>query len=196
MPSNNGRRTTLDEIGDIHAPKGSREWCIAIVGETKKTLSVLKNDATSAGARLRALREVKAWKALGLVGWSVLLSTIGLTDNEAESLIKAKRGQTIGDIVPLAKHGGDRKGQPEQVDNIKLHAGGTGSDYLLRRMKRDMPEILKQLEAGDFQSVRQAAIAAGIVKVKTPAEQAIHWLKKCSQDEWNAVIDWMNEQAS
>lgn len=133
MPSNNGRRTTLDEIGDIHAPKGSREWCIAIVGETKKTLSVLKNDATSAGARLRALREVKAWKALGLVGWSVLLSTIGLTDNEAESLIKAKRGQTIGDIVPLAKHGGDRKGQPEQVDNIKLHAGGTGSDYLLRR---------------------------------------------------------------
>jgi hypothetical protein len=45
---------------------------------------------------------------------------------------------------------------------------GRGANYLISRLKRDRPEILSQLQAGEFPSVRQAAIAAGIVTPDTP----------------------------
>ena len=41
---------------------------------------------------------------------------------------------------------------------------GTSQDYLLARLRRDHPAILSRLEAGEFRSVRAAAIEAGIVK--------------------------------
>ena len=87
MPGQNGRRSVLDEVGDIKAPKGSRAWCIAILGETRNTIGMLHADATTAGRRLRALKDVEAWKALGLISWSVLLMQIGLSDDEADGLI-------------------------------------------------------------------------------------------------------------
>ena len=191
MPKSNGRQSVLDEVGDIHAPKGSRQWCVAIVGETRKTLSVLKNDATSAGERLRALREVKAWESLGLVGWSMLLSTIGLSDDEAEALITAKRGKSIG--VVLGKHGRPKKGEEKGAEGT-FKRGSNNAAYLQARIERDRAAGKHDIHVEDFPSVRQAAIAAGIVKVKTPAEQAIHWLAKCSPDEWNIVVEWMNNQ--
>lgn len=47
----------------------------------------------------------------------------------------------------------------------KLQGGGTGSSYLLRRLARLGGDWIERYEAGEFASVRQAAIAAGIVKV-------------------------------
>ena len=44
--------------------------------------------------------------------------------------------------------------------------GSNSKTYLLRRLARDFPEALDRLEAGEFKSARQAAIAYGIVKVK------------------------------
>lgn len=41
---------------------------------------------------------------------------------------------------------------------------GNSRDYQLRRLNRDRPDILRRLDAGEYRSVRQAAIAAGIVK--------------------------------
>jgi len=42
---------------------------------------------------------------------------------------------------------------------------GNSAAYLTARIKRDHPEILKRMIAGEFKSVRQAAIEAGIVKI-------------------------------
>ncbi len=38
------------------------------------------------------------------------------------------------------------------------------AEYLTRRIARDNPELLERMKAGEFKSVRAAAIEAGIVK--------------------------------
>ena len=58
-----------------------------------------------------------------------------------------------------------------------------GKSYLLKRLKRDNPEIAEDYIQGNYPSVRQAAIAAGIVKVKTPLEIAMAAFKKLTDDE-------------
>jgi hypothetical protein len=47
-------------------------------------------------------------------------------------------------------------------------AQGNGREYLLRRIQRDAPEVYGRLKAGEFPSVRSAAIAAALVRVPTP----------------------------
>jgi hypothetical protein len=72
----------------------------------------------------------------------------------------------------------------QHLDNIKkLNDGGTASQYLLRRLAREQPEILAAYERGDFKSVRAAAIAAGIVKVPTALDQLRKDWRKASPRE-------------
>ena len=49
----------------------------------------------------------------------------------------------LGEIAPLAKHGGNRKPEHGQADNISLKGYGTDTEYTLRRLKRDAPEFAK-----------------------------------------------------
>jgi hypothetical protein len=58
-----------------------------------------------------------------------------------------------------------KKEQASKVDSINLKPqGGTSADYLRSRLARDFPDIFARMKAGEFPSVRAAAIAAGIVK--------------------------------
>jgi hypothetical protein len=50
--------------------------------------------------------------------------------------------------------------------------GSNNAQYLLRRIKRESPEILQRYEAGEFQNVKAAAREAGIVKEPTAFETA------------------------
>ena len=65
--------------------------------------------------------------------------------------------------------------------------------YLAARIKRDHPDIAERIEAGEFKSMRQAAIAAGIIHVKTPLEQLAYWWKKADDDERAAFLSQMVE---
>jgi len=44
------------------------------------------------------------------------------------------------------------------------HQQGTSADYLTARIARDRPDILERMKAGEYPSVRRAAMDAGIVK--------------------------------
>jgi hypothetical protein len=46
----------------------------------------------------------------------------------------------------------------------KTKQRGTSSQYLIDRLTRDHPHMLVRLKAGEFRSVRAAAVAAGIIK--------------------------------
>jgi hypothetical protein len=46
---------------------------------------------------------------------------------------------------------------------------GHSADYLARRIARDRPDILQAMKDGQYRSVRQAAIAAGIIYI--PADE-------------------------
>ncbi len=63
---------------------------------------------------------------------------------------------TVGE---LGKHGGDRRSKEardNQGDNVTLKERGNQASYLVARLKRDAPEILAQLERGEYPSVRVA----------------------------------------
>ena len=59
---------------------------------------------------------------------------------------------------------------------------GTSRSYTLSRLQRVRPDLFKRVTQGEL-SANAAAIQAGFRKVKSPAEQAIAWLKKCSHAE-------------
>ena len=69
---------------------------------------------------------------------------------------------------PLANPGEIGNGRKRRVDNINS-TGGTAADYLTARIARDRPDILERMKAGEFRSVRQAALEAGIVKPRWSA---------------------------
>jgi hypothetical protein len=51
------------------------------------------------------------------------------------------------------------------TNNSPLKQGNT-SEYLAARLARDNPDILERVKAGEFPSMRAAAVAAGIVKAR------------------------------
>lgn len=75
---------------------------------------------------------------------------------------EAGMSPALPEVADLLKNG--EVGNGRSFDNIKATDGGTSQSYLLRRLKRDAPELFDQLEAGAIRSVRAAAIEAGIVK--------------------------------
>ena len=84
------------------------------------------------------------------------------------------------------------------VDNINMkdRPTGTSKSYLLRRMARDFPEVLDQIETGEFKSTRQAAIHCGIIKVKTPLEELLTIAKKLNTEDLIRARDCLDEAIS
>lgn len=83
-----------------------------------------------------------------------------------------------------------------QVDNINLSTatkGGTSAEYLVRRLKRDAPEVAEELARGELPSARAAAIKAGIVKVPTRVERAIKLVRRMSDSELYDFEERFNE---
>jgi hypothetical protein len=50
---------------------------------------------------------------------------------------------------------------------------GHAADYLARRIARDRPDILQKMKEGQYRSVRQAAIAAGIIRIPAGEDKAL-----------------------
>ena len=72
----------------------------------------------------------------------------------------------------------------------KNKIGSNSKEYQLKRLARDNPEILDQLEKGEITSVRQAAIKAGIVKTKPKLQTMLkNILKHYTKEE---IINELN----
>ena len=163
----NLRTTTLDEVGDPDAPVGSRLWALSVLSEIRVALAKLDSDASHAGAMLKLADDHEAWVALDYPSRDMMcVKELNLNADDADRLKRAKRGQTIGELLKETPAAGDRKGgRPEKqlVRGTSLFTGNS-SARLIGRLKRDHPNIIAKLEAGEFPSVRAAALAAGIVR--------------------------------
>lgn len=84
-----------------------------------------------------------------------------------EMVLGTEYGAKLREPLAPADHPGTGRGN-KTIDNYQSFSvdteGGTSREYLLRRLHRDRPDILKRLDAGELRSVRAAAIEAGIVK--------------------------------
>lgn len=139
----------------------SREYAIQTVRALKQYLEAADIDEDRVREELSRIDRYKHWKVLGHKSKSEMLEAQGL----AERLRKIRRRvkQLDGKTINAA----DNHDPHPSGDIITSNATGKGTsaDYLTARLKRDHDEIFQRLAAGEFPSVRQAAIAAGIVKV-------------------------------
>lgn len=206
------RTTSLDEDADINAPVGSRSWAMGVLGEIKYAINRLDSDAQHVGRMIAIAREKEAWRVLGYAAFSLFcIKEIGISEDEAASLATAKPGETCREFQrrraeelaesakPLAGHGGDRKseeGNQESTLSHNVDRQGTSADYLTRRIARDCPEVLERMKAGEFKSVRAAAIEAGIVKPDTPADKLRKAFSKIEADQQFPHLRTLIEQAT
>ena len=73
-----------------------------------------------------------------------------------------KLAELVLPLSPADHHPGTGRGNKYET----RRPAGNSREYLMRRIKRDHPDVLQRCLNGEFASVRQAAIAAGIIKVK------------------------------
>lgn len=81
-------------------------------------------------------------------------------------------------ITPVKPHGNGK-----QANNGSLPSHGNTAEYLVRRLKRDAPEIAAALGRGEYRSARAAAIAAGIKRVPTALEACLRAWRKLTPEE-------------
>ena len=124
-----------------------------------------------------------------------MLKNLCRDDEEAMRALQKELGKELGNPGGVNNPDG-RKGKKNQGYNITLIKDpqrGTKSDYLLARLKRDAPDIAEDYFKGKFPSVRQAAIAAEIVKVPTALEQVLKLLPKLPKEEIKEVQSKLSE---
>jgi hypothetical protein len=90
----------------------------------------------------------------------------------AHDWLLANPGKSVGwdEIPALAGHGGDRK-SADQDGNANLKPSSNDAEYVVRRLKRDNPELADQVVRGEL-SPNAAAIKAGFRKrtVRVPLD--------------------------
>jgi hypothetical protein len=101
------------------------------------------------------------------------------------------------EVKPLAEHGnqeGENNSRNRDANGKSVPTGSNSATYLVRRLKRDAPDVAKALARGEYKSVRQAAIAAGIVKVPTPLEAVQRAIARLSPEDRAKLAAWMEQQ--
>jgi hypothetical protein len=164
----------------------------------------LERDAGFFSRMVEGVREYDAWKVIGFSSFEDFCKAeLGKTLCEVEQIVSGVRvlqstgrtapiterqartaAETLAAAPKLAMHGGDRKKEGSRSSvSVTLEKGGHRKTRLAARLNRDHPEIAERVKAGEFRSIRAAAIVAGIVKVKTPLERLFAEWKKASQEE-------------
>ena len=154
----------LDELGDGDAPIGSKSWALWLSNEIRKTYY----DKQQTGERLRSLIETfkiqQAWQVFGFLTWEAYCEKrlqLAAQDLDAEARDRVRR--FAENATPLKEQGDRGNGKKDYNYNVFPVERGTDSEYLTNRIARDRPDILERMKAGEYRSVRSAAIDAGII---------------------------------
>jgi hypothetical protein len=70
------------------------------------------------------------------------------------------------------------------------------AERIVRRLKRDAPEIAEALARGEFVSARAAGIAAGFIKPKTPLQIILKQLPKLTEEECSYLRELLDRRHS
>ena len=88
-------------------------------------------------------------------------------------------------ITPLPSHGGAR------IRGSNAASDGRGVTYILRRLKRDRPDLLKRVVSGEL-SANAAAVEAGFRKRPSALEQMQKLWLRLSPAERRAHRVWIS----
>jgi hypothetical protein len=160
-------------------PPGSVERAKSLAMEL---FSTFKNAKASSDLWLQVQQEAAAeqiWEPLGLPSLDDLV--VKLTGCTTEEVTRRKVQEARDKPLPSSnqaeapRNPAGRKGKESDRDSTRLV--DRSSDYLLRRLARDCPELLDRIESGEL-SVNAAAIQAGIRKKLSHAEQCVRAFDK------------------
>lgn len=127
----------------------------------------------------------------------MLQAEIGTDKQSAREKVQARAAEARRDGAMPKKEYGEGKpgpGRGNKTDADGNRFGSNQASYLCRRLLRDAPDIFTALESGAYPSVRQAAIAAGIVKVPTPLQIAQKAFEKLSAKDRNVFLQYYDLQ--
>jgi hypothetical protein len=155
----------------------SKAYAIQTLYALKRYAESLRCDQERVAKELAEIERYRHWEVLGYPSKDALLQA----ELSAKGLANVDRVKDALETAPTPV-GQGRRTDLQLLNNIKKLAG-THRDYLAARLRRDHPDICARIEAGEFKSVRAAAIAAGIIKVQTPLDQLRHWWQKASAEE-------------
>lgn len=179
------RVSALDEIGDRDAPIGSRLWALWVVGQAKMQREELERDASLLRDLIAKMQKHEAWKALGVPSFDMLCTTqLRLSSDEVAAVLTARKGQSVGAV--LRKVGRPKAGDGNAA-NSRITHGTANTSYLAARLRRDHPDAV--FDESVRGSVRQAAIAAGIVKVPSVLEKLRTLWAKASEADRRTFMD-------
>lgn len=140
--------------------------------------------------------------------WAELESTYSYAKQHAPDLFEARydKAQAVSArVVALdgkrinAATDHDPRPSPDVIRTNGAQ-GGTGADYLTRRIVRDHPAIAARMKAGEFTSVRAAALEAGIVartvsvRPTDPTQVARSLRKHMSPEQLTQLRSLLDEQ--
>lgn len=200
MRTANCKVSVLDDVGDPDAAPGSEPWAKWMLGQAKLRRSDLDRDATGLQAILAKLEKHSAWKVLGFESLGRLCrNELQLDEKAVELLRAAKPGVKLRAVLeakvakPLAKHGEIGNGRSRGAVSTSKR-GSTSAEYLAARIARDRPDVLKRMKAGEFKSVRDAAIEAGIVKKATRLDSLKSSWNKATPAERKAFLAFIGRE--
>lgn len=153
----------------------SKDYAIQTLYALKLYAESLRCDQELVAKELATIDRYRHWEVLGYPSKDALLAA----ELSVQGLVNVEKVKSILDAAPDLQP----EGRPWQVitsENRKLSRGG--NDRLAARLKRDHPDICARIKAGEFTSIRAAAIAAGIIKVKSPFDQLCHWWTKADDE--------------
>jgi hypothetical protein len=178
-------------------------------GRTQSTISLIQ-------IQLRELRDTEGWKQLTdhdgyqFMSWeqfvesewlripahvaTAILEEHDLTKTIGDVATRAQRLAADPETKALAKHGRPAKGTNGNGDNVTFVLKGNSAEYIVRRLKRDAPEIAQALARGEFKSARAAGKAAGFIRDPTPFELAVRAIKKMDGRERAKLIRWIHTE--
>ena len=163
----------------------SREYAIQTVRALKQYLEAADIDEDRVREELERIDRYRHWKVLGYKSKAEMLQAEGLAERlrKIRRRIKRLEGKTI--------NAADNHNPRPSGDIVTSNGLGKGNaaDYLTARLMRDHDEIFQRLAAGEFSSVRQAAIAAGIVKVPSVLDRLRKLWAKASDADRRAFME-------
>ena len=134
---------------------------------------------------LRTMQECNAHKAAGFVSFEAFISRrVGISSDQAKAVLDAKPSVKVAAV--LRKVGRPKAGDGNP-NNIGITYSPTDPAYLAARLRRDHPDAV--FDESVRGSVRQAAIAAGIVKVPSVLDQLRKIWAKATEADRRTFMD-------
>src|SRR5262245_50109006 len=181
------REVTRAQVGprDLKDPR-SKAYAIQTLYALKRYAESLRCDQERVAKELAEIDRYRHWEVLGYPSKAALLEA------ELNEQGRANVSAVLEAAPDLQPTGRPKKGSKL----LPLSKASQDSSRLAARLKAHHPDICARIQAGEFRSIRAAAIAAGIVKVKSPLDQLRHWWAKASVAEQQEFFRFLRDVLS